>query len=415
MVGRLFLCFCFLSLTAAVRMAFEGKYTIVDKTNQLVELNCNASPDQLQTGIHWQLDGVPLRKNAHSNKLNLEVTDRPDAGNYSCHTNNTNALLKHYYILIDVEKQTDKILKETNGQYITCQAERFGGTFTCFWSEREKAIFSASFHRDGWNGDSKDCVVTLCKTSACIVQATCTDQTFSPYAEELRQITITLEAATSKRYEKHTKNFYIRDILKPAAPKELTTSERLQQIQVNWQYPDSWNSPHSYFPLLSQVSVELTSKSGRRKNKDASVELLIPCSTTDHRLKPHQNINCYTEVPSMGFSITKKHASKRRIIICVRVKELFFHSTWSEASCKVHTKKPFHSEKKQFEQKTAITFSEGWITRISLPDIKALCQPEIQLPNSDITQGGGFRLCNDGFTAPRRTGSPTLDSCKPNQ
>ncbi|XP_038649463.1 interleukin-12 subunit beta-like [Scyliorhinus canicula] len=214
MIGRLFLSLYFLSLTVTVRMAFEEKYSIVNKTNQLVELNCEASSDQQWAGIHWRLDGVPLSKNAHSNKLNVEVTDRPDAGNYSCHMNSTGAILKHYYILIDVERQTDKILKETNRKYITCQAERFGGTFTCFWTEREKAIFSASFHRDGWNGDTKDCVLTPCTSSECTVQATCTDQTFSPYAEELRQITITVEAATSKRYEKHTKHFYIRDICK---------------------------------------------------------------------------------------------------------------------------------------------------------------------------------------------------------
>ncbi|XP_072369024.1 interleukin 12Ba precursor [Scyliorhinus torazame] len=347
MVGRLFLCLCFLSLTVTVRMAFEEKYSIVNKTNQLVELNCEASSDQLWAGIHWRLDGVPLSKNAHSNKLNLEVTDRPDAGNYSCHMNSTGAIIKHYYILIDVERQTDKILKETNRKYITCQAERFGGTFTCFWTEREIAIFSASFHRDGWNGDTKDCVLTPCTSSECTVQATCTDQTFSPYAEELRQITITVEAATSKRYEKHTKHFYIRDILKPAAPKELTTTLRLHEVQVNWQYPDSWNSPRSYFPLLSQVSVELTSGKNRQRrrtrSKDASVESLIPGRATrkiHHRRKSHQSINYYTENSNLVFSVTKKQLQNIRRI-CVRVKELFFTSTWSEPSCKNYQTKGF--------------------------------------------------------------------------
>ncbi|XP_078406664.1 interleukin-12 subunit beta-like isoform X2 [Cetorhinus maximus] len=340
MVGHLLLCLWFSSLTVAVKMAFEEKYTIVNKTNQFVQLNCEASPDQLRTGIHWRLDGVPLSKNAHSNTLDLEVTDRPDAGNYSCHANSTAALLKHYYILIDVERQADKILEETNGKCITCQAERFGKTFTCFWKEREKAKFSASFHRDGWNGDSKGCVLTPCKTSDCTVQATCTDQTFSPYAEELRQITFTVETATSKRYKKYTEHFYIRDILKPAAPKEPTIIVRSHKLQVNWQYPDSWNSPHSYFPLQAQVSVELTCRKNKHKrhiwNKDAAVEPLIQCCDVpeiQHRPKRYQKISCYTENPSVVFSFTKKLSHKIGRI-CVRVRELFFNSTWSEPSCK---------------------------------------------------------------------------------
>ncbi|XP_020373330.2 interleukin 12Ba [Rhincodon typus] len=319
---------------ATVKMAFEEKYTIVNRGNY--NLSCDASPDQLRAGIHWRLNGVPLTKNAHSNELSVEVTDRPDAGNYSCHANDTAELLKHYYILINVGREADKILAETNGNYITCHAEQFGGNFTCFWRMREKAIFSASFYREGWNGDSKDCVLTQCKTSDCTVQASCTDETFSPYAEELRQIALTVEAATTKRYEKHTKHFYIRDILKPAAPKKLTTFRKNHKLKIDWQYPDSWNSPHSYFPLMSQVSVELTSRKCKHKKhirtKDSPVELLIPCRNVPHQLKRHQNISCFTESSSVELPINKKKSLKVHRI-CVRVKELFFNSTWSDPTC----------------------------------------------------------------------------------
>ncbi|GCC26613.1 hypothetical protein chiPu_0005031 [Chiloscyllium punctatum] len=339
MVGHLFRCLWFLSLMATVKMAFEEKYTIVSKGSY--NLSCDASPDQLRTGIHWRLDGVPITKNAHSNELSLEVTDRPDAGNYSCHANNTAELLKHYYILIDVGREPDKILTQENGNYITCHAERFGGIFTCSWKMREKAVFSASYHREGWNGHSKDCVLTPCKTSDCTFQASCTDQSFSPYAEELRQITFNVEAATTKRYEKHTKHFYIRDILKPAAPKKLTTISENLKLKIDWQYPDSWNSPHSYFPLMSQVSIELTSRNGKRKKytktKDSPAKVLIPCRNetgVPHQLKHHQNINCFTESSNVEISVNKKsHKSYR---ICVRVKELFFNSTWSEPTCINH-------------------------------------------------------------------------------
>ncbi|XP_067899318.1 interleukin 12Ba [Heterodontus francisci] len=359
MVGRWLLCLWLSSLSVTVRMAFDEKYTIVNKPNQLIHLSCKASPDQLRTGIHWRLDGVPLSRNAHANILDLEVTDRPDAGNYSCHLNNTAELLKHYYILIDVGKQTDKILKEANGNYITCEAERFSGNFTCFWSKREKAIFSASFHRKGWNGDSKDCVLTPCKHSHSTVQATCTDHTFSPYAEELRQITFTVEAATSKRYEKHTKRFYIRDILKPAAPKQLTTYVKAQKVGINWNFPDSWNSPHSYFPLLSKVDVELTSRRRKHKrqirNKDTSNESLILCSNATEihqQLKHYQTISCYTESPCVVFSVTKKQSHKIGRI-CVRVKELFFNSTWSKPCCNNHQKKNNQEEVECIPDSTA--------------------------------------------------------------
>uniref|UniRef100_UPI00398F4BC7 interleukin-12 subunit beta-like n=1 Tax=Pristiophorus japonicus TaxID=55135 RepID=UPI00398F4BC7 len=340
MFGRLLLFLWFASLTATARMAFDEKYTIVSKTNQLIHLSCDASSDQLRTGIHWRLDRVPLTKNARDNILDLEVTDRPDAGNYSCHLNNTTELLKHYYILIDVGRQADKILKEENGNYVTCQAERFGENFTCFWRMKEKAIFSASFHREGCKGDAKDCVLMQCKNSEC--QATCTDQSYSPYAEELRQITFTVEAATSKRYEKHTKHFYIREILKPAAPKELTarhdTKDRKVEVTVNWQYPDSWNKPHSYFPLLFKVDVELTTRKGKFRQigyVDTSAESLIPCSnvTAIHQQpKRRQKISCYTESPSMVFAVTKKQLHKMGRI-CVHVKELYFNSIWSQPSC----------------------------------------------------------------------------------
>ncbi|XP_067851987.1 interleukin 12Ba [Heptranchias perlo] len=341
MVGRLFLCLWFLSLTATARMAFREKYTITNKTNQLIHLSCDASADQLRTGIHWRLDGVPLSKNARDNVLNLEVTDRPDAGNYSCHLNNTTELLRHYYVLIDVGTQADKILTEANGNYITCQTERFCGTFTCFWSNREKAMFSANFHREGSNGDPKDCVVTQCNSSEYAFQATCTDQTFSPYAEELRLITFTLEAATSKRYEKHTKHFYIRDILKPAAPKNLTAphNKKGRKLEVNWQYPDSWNNPHSYFPLLFKVDIKLTSRKGKHTrqmmNVDTSAESLILCSNANaiqQELKHHQKISCRSESPTAVFSVTKKQFRKMGML-CVRVKEMYFNSTWSEPSC----------------------------------------------------------------------------------
>ncbi|XP_055499348.1 interleukin-12 subunit beta-like [Leucoraja erinacea] len=274
MVGRLLLCLWFSSLIATVRMAFEGKYTIVNKANQLVHLSCNATSDQLRNGIHWRLDGVPLTRNAHKDIIDVEVTDRPDAGNYSCHLNNTAELLKHYYLLIDVGRQPDKILNEENGNYITCYAEKFGKNFTCLWREKEKAIFSARFHREGGNGVSKDCVLTPCNNAKCTVQATCTDNTFSPYAEELRQIVFTVEAATNKRYEKHIKPFYIRDILKPAAPKELKIHhvQKQDNVIVSWQYPDSWNNPHSYFPLLFKVDVELNSRRLKRRQISTQVQ-----------------------------------------------------------------------------------------------------------------------------------------------
>lgn len=94
----------------------------------------------------------------------------------------------------------------------------------------------------GGNGVSKDCVLTPCNNAKCTVQATCTDNTFSPYAEELRQIVFTVEAATNKRYEKHIKHFYIRDICKYIAVKCVTC---LFLVQIG-----SFNILHKNIELL---------------------------------------------------------------------------------------------------------------------------------------------------------------------
>lgn len=63
-------------------------------------------------------------------------------------------------------------------------------------------------------------------------------------------------------------------LVKPAAPKELKIHhvQKQDNVIVSWQYPDSWNNPHSYFPLLFKVDVELNSRRLKRRQISTQVQ-----------------------------------------------------------------------------------------------------------------------------------------------
>eukprot|EP00062_Callorhinchus_milii_P007142 gi/632948646/ref/XP_007889709.1/ PREDICTED: interleukin-12 subunit beta [Callorhinchus milii] len=166
-------------------------------------IKCNTYTDEPQEGIEWRLNNIPK---AHGNKHKVVMIDRPDAGNYTCYLNGK--LLAYHYVLIDEPEEAKEQVKKD----ISCEANKFNGTFTCTWfREIKSSQFSASFYRKGSSGEMVSCKIT---DDAKCMNAICNDTTYSPYAEEFQPVIFILEAATKTRYESYSKTFSIRDICK---------------------------------------------------------------------------------------------------------------------------------------------------------------------------------------------------------
>ncbi|XP_044517684.1 interleukin-12 subunit beta [Gracilinanus agilis] len=198
--------------------------------------------------------------------------------------------------------------KETQSKsYLKCEAKNYAGTFTCSWLTENSSDLKFSIRSSKGSTDSGEVTCGPIVLSEEKVKhnnkeyrkytADCQEVNACPSAEESQPIEVVLDAIKKHRYEKYTSRFFIRDIIKPDPPRNLhITHLRAKNVKVSWDYPETWSTPHSYFPLTFQVQVH-------GKNKKNSIT---------------------TEASSASVECSKGKT------ISVQAKDRYYNSSWSK-------------------------------------------------------------------------------------
>ncbi|NXX31412.1 IL12B protein, partial [Nicator chloris] len=242
-----------------------------------VELSCDTSEEAVywEKDSEWRQEGKTLR---------AAVKEFPDAGNYSCRSQQSHELLSSSLLLIakiDSEghmiRWILKSFKEPKWTFLKCEAKNYSGIFTCSWMTENKSPNVKFTIRSlkGPQGDvSCSSPVALPEGALTTYTAQCHKENFCPFAEEHQPIDILLEVIDEVEYENYTASFFIRDIIKPDPP-------QCQYVATNgtvtWTYPRTWSTPNSYFPLTFKVKVKSTKRHKKvYDTEEQSVQLPAP-------------------------------------------------------------------------------------------------------------------------------------------
>ncbi|TWW55171.1 interleukin 12Ba [Takifugu flavidus] len=281
------------------------------------------SPEDVD--IFWKNNGV-----METQRGNLYVVDLEESlggGNYTCHSQ-TGSLLNYTVVLIKEDNDTRKkiLLKNDQGQYLSCSANNFNGDFRCSWSWHailvgKVAFITAQRAADGslpacsvdasgrhWSCSSGQRKVT-CSVDDGDGGMWCKDEQHCPYAEESQPIHIDVHVS-SKHFlmQTYSSRFFLSDIVKP----DKVIIRKVNATMVAWSYPSSWNTPFSYFPLTFQIR-----------------QLRKSCRTCDHPCTQTR----VTKTLTVSSPDIYQHQVKRRImVVCVRAKDALCISQWGEWS-----------------------------------------------------------------------------------
>ncbi|XP_029965533.1 interleukin-12 subunit beta-like isoform X2 [Salarias fasciatus] len=277
--------------------------------------------DNRSQEIFWRRNGKEQAQRGNSFLVQLE--ESTGGGNYTCHSKN-GSLLNHTVVLIQKYGTKRILVKHDPEDYLKCSTQNYSGEFHCSWiwdsSRVGKVAFIKAQRSD--NGDAHCSVDTqerwLCSTGqsnfSCSVSESgdgisCLEGNYCPYAEENQQIHISVYVKSEQfLLENYSKGFYLSEIVKP----DKVRIGKVNATAIEWSYPSSWSSPYSYFPLTFDI-IQLR---GRCHNCDN------PC-TQSKTLKTstvHSAAICQFEV------------KRRAKAVCVRAKDAFCNSQWSEWS-----------------------------------------------------------------------------------
>uniref|UniRef100_A0A8B9PK72 Interleukin-12 subunit beta n=1 Tax=Apteryx owenii TaxID=8824 RepID=A0A8B9PK72_APTOW len=142
---------------------------------------------------------------------------------------------------------------QEEGMNVSCQAESYRGSFRCSWRAPSFAVFRARLTRS--NGSFGDWVHVAGHRGR--FNANFTDPSFCPFAEELHPLQLHLEGLSDTSFLSFTVHFFIRDIVQPDPPQELTVRRRGDRLYLSWAPPASWPLPKSYFALFYRLQYEL--------------------------------------------------------------------------------------------------------------------------------------------------------------
>ncbi|XP_032558940.1 interleukin-12 subunit beta [Chiroxiphia lanceolata] len=258
--------FSFAALLEAVQWKLqENVYVIESEWNAetpatRVELTCN-SPNE---AVYWKKDSEWKGK---GKTLIAEVKEFPDAGNYTCLAENTHEILSYNFFLISKIDSSGQMIrsilksfKEPKRTFLKCEAKNYSGIFMCSWmTENENP--NVKFTIKSLKGPQGDvtCSSPVAHTDGSVTKYTsqCRKENYCPFAEEHQPIDMFLEVIDEVEYENYTSSFFIRDIVKPDPP-------QCQYVATNgmvtWEYPKTWSTPKSYFPLTFKVKVKSAKK-----------------------------------------------------------------------------------------------------------------------------------------------------------
>ncbi|KAL7989247.1 hypothetical protein Chor_011913, partial [Crotalus horridus] len=244
-------------------------------------LNCKTSGSQ-HGSVYWK---KYLKWVGNGRTLTIRVRETPDAGNYTCWSNTTHELLSSNAVYITKKNEKgeidEPILKK--GKLLSSVDIVSGpGTVICDINpEKTNTKYSASCRRE----------------NPC------------SYTEEYEPIVVFLHVFLTDVfvYEKHSRIFFIKDILKP----DISQCQVTRNGTLILLHPATWSTPVSYFGLTYQIKMVFNNK-------------IEKISEVDHSsLLQHGNI----------MTITKKlcRFSSNRCLIRSR-DHYNSHSAWSNWS-----------------------------------------------------------------------------------
>ncbi|XP_062309098.1 interleukin-12 subunit beta [Osmerus eperlanus] len=272
------------------------------KTQNLVPLLCGEAYEGME--VRWMKNGAWLSQVPRENMVEVLVEERK-GGNFTCH-NAAGEYLNHTLVLVQEGDSMNTILEHSD-EYIHCWANNYSGMFRCSWKRhatRQRAtVFLLSVERGAR--------AQPCSMDGDGGGVSCMDNASCAFTEESQPISLTLHMLSHHKLEQYSKVFFLRDIVRPDQV-PLTQAENQQDV-FDWDYPSTWDTPRSFFPLLFQVKV---------------VRYVSSCDATDHFLTKETSATNYT---------VTSHKPYR---FCVQARDPLTNGPWSQlAQIQVKTKK----------------------------------------------------------------------------
>ncbi|XP_004696818.1 interleukin-12 subunit beta [Echinops telfairi] len=254
-----------------------------DAPGEMVVLTCDTVEED---GITWTSDQSSEILGS-GKTLTIHVKEFEHAGRYTCQKGDE--VLSHSLLLLHKKEDgvwSTDILKDQkepkNKTFLKCEAKNYSGHFTCWWQTAISA--DLKFSVKGSRGSSDPQGVTCGEVALSEEKVRvdhreykkytvqCQEVSACPAAEESLPIDVVVEAIHKLKYERYTSSFFIRDIIKPDPPKNLQVKPlaNSRQVEVSWEYPNTWSTPHSYFSLTFCVQVQ--SKNKRERKDKACVD-----------------------------------------------------------------------------------------------------------------------------------------------
>ncbi|KAM9348873.1 interleukin-12 subunit beta [Symphorus nematophorus] len=199
--------------------------------------------------VVWKKNGKELKPALQGNQV-MVLVEEMNGGNYTCHLGPDGEYLNHTVILIQLDPDNRTVILEEKSPeegHIHCSAPNYSGSFHCTWTRTESrsnaAVLLVKAER---NTEKISCVLEADGSGVHCQDTSC------PYNEEQHRISFTVYIHSFSRLEAYTKEFYLREIVRPAKLPNLQVSDGKV---FSWSYPDSWEQPCSFFSLQFQVKV----------------------------------------------------------------------------------------------------------------------------------------------------------------
>nr|XP_019952700.1 PREDICTED: interleukin-12 subunit beta-like [Paralichthys olivaceus] len=264
-------------------------------SREYIPLTCGESHQN--QSITWKKNGLELDPPLLGNQVRVLVEEM-DGGNYTCHLSPDGKYLNHTMIMVQLDPDNRTVILEESSPkegHIHCSAPNYKGTFHCTWkrteSRRNAAVLLVKAER---HLETLPCNLDSDGSGVHCHNTTC------PFKEEQHRISLTVYIRSYFRLEVYEKVFFLRDIVRPAKLSNLRISDGKV---FSWNYPDTWETPCTYFGLQFQVKVV------NNEHSCKSEEAIMESITEDNEYKVN--------------------VKSKRFIFCVRAQDKYTNGPWS--------------------------------------------------------------------------------------
>ncbi|KAG8508801.1 Interleukin-12 subunit beta [Galemys pyrenaicus] len=274
---------------------------------ETVVLTCDTDEED---GITWTSDWSSEVLGS-GKTLTVQVKEFGDAGQYICHKGSD--VLSRLLLLLHKKEDgvwSSDILKGhkelPNKTFLKCEAKNYSGHFTCWWltAISTDLRFGVKSSKGVSHPRGVTCGPATLSGEKVRVDhreyskytVACQEDSACPAAEESLPIEVVVNAVHKLKYENYTSSFFIRDIIKPDPPSNLQLNplKNSRHVEVSWEYPDTWSTPHSYFSLTFCVQVQEKNMK-ERKNR-------ICTDTTSANIKCHKDAKVHVQARDRYYS-----------------------------------------------------------------------------------------------------------------